>query len=114
LHQTDVNAMTLSSDERTMAMIGHGLTFLEGGIIGPLVLYLIKKDESEFVAFHSLQSLYFGLLYLAIGFGTCFVGFIVLLIPYIVFELVACIEAQKGNWYKLPLAGDWAMEVHRP
>ena len=49
------------------AAIAHGLTFFEGGIIGPLIVYVIKKDSSPFVAFHALQSLYF----VAVG-GECF------------------------------------------
>jgi hypothetical protein len=110
----DAHALEPTTDDRTMAMIGHALTFIEGGIIGPLIMYLVKKDDSEFVAFHSLQSLYFGLLFLAVAIGTCGIGAILFVIPYLVFEVIACIEAQRGNWYKLPLVGGWAMEVHHP
>ena len=106
-------ALAPSTDDRTVAMIGHALTFVEGGIIGPLIVYLVKKDESDFVAFHALQSLYFGLLFLAVVLGTCGLG-VILVIPYLAFEVIACIEAQKGNWYKLPFVGGWAMEVHHP
>ncbi|MCB9778646.1 MAG: DUF4870 domain-containing protein [Alphaproteobacteria bacterium] len=104
-------------EERTMAMIGHGLTFVEGGIVGPLLVYLLKRDQSEFVAFHALQSLYFGLLALLIigpatvitcGFGA------VLVVPYFIFEVIACIEANKGEWYELPIVGAWAMRSHHP
>ena len=53
-----------------MAMIAHilGLT----GWVGPLILYLVKKDEaSKFLKFHMLQSLWFQvamvIVYVALG-----------------------------------------------
>jgi len=106
-----------SKDECTLALIAHALTFVEGGVIGPLILYLVKKDESEFVAFHALQSLYFGLLAVAliapISVITCGLG-AVLVVPYIVFEIIACIEANKGSWYELPIVGAIALRTHHP
>lgn len=33
----------VSGDERNMALISHALSFVEGGIVGPLILYLVKK-----------------------------------------------------------------------
>ena len=108
---------TPTSDERTWALVSHALTFIEGGIIGPLVVYLVKKNESEFVAFHALQSLYFGLLAVAIiapvALITCGFG-AVLVLPYFIFELIACVEANKGEWYELPIVGPWAMRTHHP
>ncbi len=106
-----------TADERTWAMIGHALTFIEGGIVGPLVVYLVKREESEFVAFHALQSLYFGLLAVAIigpaAILTCGAG-AVLVLPYLIFEVIACIEANKGEWYELPIVGQWALNSHHP
>lgn len=106
-----------TADERTWALVGHALTFVEGGIIGPLIVYLVKREESEFVAFHALQSLYFGLLAAAIiapaTIVTCGMG-AVLVLPYLVFEIIACIEANKGEWYELPIVGPWALRSHHP
>lgn len=102
----------LSSDERMMAAAAHGLTFFEGGLIGPLILYFVKKDESEFVAFHALQSLYFGLAFFVISFVTCGVGAVLLVIPYVVFEVIATIKAYEGEWYELPVVGRAAREKH--
>ncbi len=104
--------------DRTLALVAHALTFVEGGILGPLVLYLVGKDQSEFVAFHGLQSLYFGLAFLLVGaltgVVTCGLSLAVLAPAYIVFEILACVEAYKGNWYRLPLVGDYAYEQHHP
>ncbi len=106
-----------SSNERTLALVAHALSFVEGGVIGPLILYLAKRDESEFVAFHALQSLYFGLLAVVvigpIAFMTCGLG-AVLVVPYLVYEAIACIEANSGNWYELPIVGPLALRSHHP
>ena len=108
---------TPTSEERSLALVAHALTFVEGGIIGPLIIYLVKKDESPFVAFHALQSLYFGLLAALIvvpaAILTCGLG-LVLLLPYLLYEIIACVEAWKGEWYELPLAGPLAMRSHHP
>lgn len=102
-----------SKDERTMAAVAHGLTFVEGGIVGPLILYLVKKDESEFVAFHALQSLYFGLIFFGITLLTCGFG-VVLVVPYLIYEILAIIKANDGEWYELPIAGPMALRKHHP
>ena len=101
-----------SDEERMMAAVSHGLTFFEGGLFGPLVLYFIKKDESEFVAFHSLQSLYFGLAFFALTLFTCGVAGVLLVIPYIIFEGIATVKAYEGQWYELPVVGRYAREKH--
>jgi uncharacterized protein len=107
----------VSSEERTVALVAHGLTFVEGGIIGPLVVYLVKRDSSEFVAFHALQSVYFGLLALVVilpvAVVTCGLG-AVLVAPYFALEVWACLKAYDGEWYRLPIAGDLAARRHPP
>ena len=47
-----------SSDEKTMALLSHILT-LVSAFIAPLVIYLVKKDDSSFVAEHAKESLNF-------------------------------------------------------
>ena len=43
----------MTQDERTMAMLAHLLGIVTG-FLGPLVIWLIKKDQSKFVAYHAL------------------------------------------------------------
>jgi uncharacterized protein len=111
------HASGLSRDDRTIALVAHVLTFIEGGIIGPLVVYFLKRDSSEFIAFHALQSVYFGLMALVIilpvAIFTCGLG-AVLVVPYFVYEVWACLKAYDGEWYRLPLAGDLAAQRHPP
>lgn len=47
-----------TSDEKTMALLSHVLTFVFP-ILGPLVIYLVKKNESSFVTYHAKESLNF-------------------------------------------------------
>jgi len=95
-----------------MAALSHGLTFFEGGLFGPLVLYFVKKDEDDFVAFHALQSLYFALAFLVLTVVTCGVAGALLVIPYLVFEGIATLKASEGEWYALPVVGKYARERH--
>lgn len=115
----------ITDEERTLAALGHGLTFVEGGIIGPLVLYVLKRDASPFVAFHALQSLYFGIGFLIVTlicFASMFVTLglaIFLVVPFLaglsvvclVFEIIAAIKAYNGEW---PIAGVMAPSTHPP
>jgi uncharacterized protein len=100
----------LTSDEKNMGALAHGLSFIEGGIVGPVVLYVVKKDDSRFIAFHALQSAYFGIGFLIISLVTCGIGAILLLIPYFVYEILATIKAKDGEWYHLPIVGSMAMK----
>ena len=101
-----------SQDDRVIAAVAHGLSFVEGGILGPLVIYLLKKDENDFIAFHSLQSLYFGLAFLVGSILTCGVGAAVLVWPYLIFQAIATMRAYEGEWYELPMVGAYARKQH--
>src|SRR4051812_7355437 len=45
-----------TQDERTLAILSHILT-LVAPILAPLIIYLLKKDESKYVAAHAKESL---------------------------------------------------------
>lgn len=117
--------MEPTSEEKQLAMIAQigpaVVSFLTGGSLGwvvPLVLYLTKKDQSKFVGFHALQSLIFqGVLFIAAlilifaGFFTCGITWAILGlggIAALVFQILAGIKANEGQWYMLPIAGDYA------
>lgn len=119
------SSLTLTADEKTWAMASHALTFVEGGVIGPLAVYLLKKDESEFIAFHALQSLLFGLFWAVFAtviilpltlctFGLGAFGIFFVVPFYLGFEVVAVLKANEGEWYRLPIVGDIAARHHPP
>ena len=108
--------MEPTPDERQWALLAHlsGLiaSFLGGmSFLGPLIVWLIKKDQSAFVADQAKEALNFQiavtialLVSFAIGAATC-VGF--LLVPVVgigslVYAIIAAMEANKGVVYRYP------------
>ena len=90
-------------DARTMAMVVHLLAVFTGAI-GALVIYFMKKDDSEFVRFHALQTIYFELVSIPIALVTCGIWGVAVLI----LNIVACTRASAGEWYEYPIVGAWA------
>jgi uncharacterized Tic20 family protein len=107
----------ITQDDRTMAMLAYILGIFTG-FVGPLVIWLIKKDQSRFVAYHSMQALMFHaaitigyvlssfLMMVAIGFLT-YPAFGIL---SLVFSIIAGMAANKGEWYEIPLVGKFARQ----
>ena len=104
----------VTQDEKTMAVLAHALGFFTG-FLGPLIIYLVKKD-SRFVAFHSLQALFFQLVVIAVSIVSgllvaVLVGCVMavaVLVADIYFVVMAATASSRGEWYEYPLAGKWA------
>src|SRR5262249_28202433 len=64
---------TITRDERTNAMLAHVLTIF-AGFIAPGIIYLVKRRESRFIAFHALQAFFWHMLQMAVF----FLGFVAL------------------------------------
>lgn len=99
-----------SSDERTMSMFIY-LISLFTAIIGPLIIWGIKKDESEFINHHGKEYFNFFISYTIYGFiggllMMVLIGFIIvpiLAIMYFIFTLIALFKAYNGEYYRFPL-----------
>jgi len=102
-------------DERMWGMLCHlsalsGLIIPFGNLIGPLVVYTLKKDEYAFVADHGKESLNFQisvLIYLMIsGIAVLLlVGiFFLLFVPFIaiILTVLAGVRANDGEYYRYP------------
>ncbi len=97
-----------SGDEKTLGLLAHLITFLSA-FIGPLIIYLLKKDDSVFVSAHAKESLNFQItmLLVTIVLIISVVGiFLLWLLGIIVLVLVivATIKASEGRLYKYPLS----------
>jgi uncharacterized Tic20 family protein len=95
-----------TSDEKTMALLSHVLTFFFP-LLAPLIIYLIKKDESAFVAYHAKESLNFQitLVIICIILFITVIGILLLWVVGIigaVLVIVATIRASEGKLYKYP------------
>ncbi|MBD0295060.1 MAG: DUF4870 domain-containing protein [Flavisolibacter sp.] len=101
----------VTDDERILGIFAHVLT-LFAGFLAPLVIYLIKKDNSPFVRDHAKESLNFQLTLLIgyiIGFILMIVliGFLVLMIiglVHLVLVIVATVKASDNQLYRYPFA----------
>src|SRR6476620_11645899 len=90
-----------ASEERTMAILCHALCIV-GWILVPLIIYLVKKDESSFVAAHAKESLNFQIT-LFIIMVILFISLIGILLIWVVgilaavLMIVASIKASEGK-----------------
>lgn len=102
-------------DERLWGMLCHLLSFSGylipfGSVLGPLIVWMIKKDEMPFVNDQGKESLNFQLTMLIaviVSVILCFVliGFLMLgvvLIFQIVVVIIASIKANDGVKYRYP------------
>lgn len=111
------NVPVVTQDDKTMAMLAYLLGIVTG-FAGPLILWLLKKDQSKFVAFHSLQAL---LQHAAVVLGYILssvlfivvIGFITLpvfVVLGLVFSILAGLAANRGEWYDIPVLGKIARQ----
>ena len=63
---------TLSNEDKMIGMFSHFSIFL-GGFIVPLVFWLIYREKSQFIRFHSLQAIFFHVAYLVVMFVWIFI-----------------------------------------
>jgi uncharacterized Tic20 family protein len=107
----------LSESERNWAMFCHlsafaGFFFPFGGIIGPLICWLSRRDDSAWVNLNGRNSLNFQLsmlLYIVLAIPLCF---IILGIPIIIVLgtlkviciIIASVKAAKGELFRYPMA----------
>ena len=97
-----------TSDEKTMAILAHILT-LVAPILAPLIIYLVKKDESRYVAYHAKESLNFQITIMIVIiclFLTVIGILLIWVIAIIAFVLViiATIRAGEGVLYTYPFS----------
>lgn len=101
-----------TKDNLTMAMLCHLLGALLG-ILGSLIIWLIKKDDHPFIDDQGKEATNFHLtlliaqmVCLVISFVTCGFGAILHLVPLIlqwVFGIIGAVKANNGEWYRYPL-----------
>lgn len=105
-----------SSQEKTWAMLCHIASFAYfiplGHILGPLIIWLLKKDESELVDDQGKESLNFQLsmtIYLLLALPLVFliVGIpllIVLGVLDLILVILAAVSAAQGQPFRYPLS----------
>ena len=100
-----------SQDAKNLAMLCHLLGLLTY-FLGPLILWMIKKDEDAFVDEQGKEALNFqitiAIAFAVAGVTSCIgIGFIVggaAVVANIIFSIMACLAASKGEHYRYPVA----------
>jgi uncharacterized Tic20 family protein len=116
------------SDDGTWAMLSY-LGSILFGLLAPLIVYLVKKDESPFVRFHGAQALNLAISFAAVSVGLWVVGTVIgavtfgvgallgfLLwaaagIVYLVYAIMGAMAANRGEMNTMPTWLAWPM-VH--
>ncbi len=99
----------IPQDSKNLAMLCHLLGLLTN-FLGPLILWLIKKDEDAFVDEQGKEALNFQITLMLAGIvagATSCIGIGIILIPVVgiadlVFSIMACVAASKGQHYRYP------------
>ena len=111
-----MNRLDSNPESRMWAMVAHvsalsGFVIPFGNILGPLIVWLIKKDEMAFVEDQGKEALNFNIsitIYAIISgiLTLVLVGFAMLLIlaiAWLVFVILAAVKANEGTAYRYPL-----------
>jgi len=109
------SASSVSAEERNWATIAHlsalaGFIIPFGNILGPLIVWLIKKDQSAHIGDAAREALNFNI---TVGIGAIisfclmlvFIGFLlfgVLAIVWLVLVIVAAVKSSDGTVYRYP------------
>lgn len=106
------NPEDASVDDRNLALLMH-LLALFTGFVGPLVIWLVKKDDSAYLDQHGKEALNFQISLLIYSFSIGVIGAItcgwglILFLPFIGLILVGCIMAamqgHRGDPCNYPL-----------
>jgi uncharacterized Tic20 family protein len=106
-----------TQDERTWGMLAHLAAFAGflvpfGNVFAPLVVWLMKREQSEFVADQGKEALNFNITVL-IGAALCgvlvfvFIGILLgvaLFVFWLALTIIAGIKAGEGHRYRYPFA----------
>ena len=113
-----------ANDSKNWAMGAH-LTALAGALVGgvasfvgPLVIWLIRREDDQFAAQHALEALNFNLMVLGVvivgailGIGTLGLGFLIVLpiylllgILWLIWSIQAAMAASRGEPYRYPVS----------
>ncbi|MFO0904793.1 MAG: DUF4870 domain-containing protein [Pirellulales bacterium] len=95
-----------NADDKMWAMLAH-LSFFVLGIIGPLVIWIVKKEKSPYVEDQAKEALNFQL---AVTIVAMVSAMTIVLIPFamiamlggMIYSVLAAVEANNGNYYRYP------------
>ena len=102
----------LSNEQRTFALCSYLIPLVTSTtFIVPLIIWLLKKGEDDYIEKHAKESLNFQISFIIYAFVAWLSVFVLVgailfpavVIAYMVFAIVASVKAYKGEDYKIPL-----------
>lgn len=114
------DALVITEESRNWAMIAHLSALVAAGVggmgfLGPLVVWLVRKDQDRYVAHHAVEALNFNLSMILYAILAVLLAFTIVLIPvsilmavfgfpfWFIVSIVAAVKAQRGEGYRYPL-----------
>jgi uncharacterized Tic20 family protein len=100
-----------TQDEKNLALIMHVLSLVGFSLIGPLIVWLVKKDESPFINAQGRELLNFQisfLIYAIVCIPLCFVLIgipllIVVGLASFILTIIGLVKATEGKIYRFPV-----------
>ena len=117
----ELQVANASKEHRTWGMVAHlaalaGFVVPFGNIVGPLVVWLIKKDESPFVAYHAKQAMWFQIFVAIVGVVFALVGLVICVtIPLAIlvglgalaYAIYGAVQVNGGKDFEYYWVGEW-------
>lgn len=115
-----------AADDATWALAAY-VGQLIIGLVAPLIVFLVRKDQSPFIRFHGAQALNAALSYLAVFIGSLalvilgiaakapvllivvFPAMIIFAIVHFVYLIIGAVKAGRREMYRLPAWICWRM-----
>lgn len=101
-----------SQDDKTLGIVMHVLCLIGFPIIGPLIVWLMKKDQSHYLDRQGRELLNFQISYLIYAFVSGLLCLFLIGIPLlfavaiasIVLTIIGIVKAADGTVYRFPLS----------
>jgi len=101
-----------TQDEKNLALIMHVLSLVGFSLLGPLIVWLVKKHESAFIDRQGRELLNFQLSFLIYTIACVPLCFLLIGIPMLVavgvaaftLTVIGLVKATEGKIYRFPLA----------
>jgi uncharacterized Tic20 family protein len=101
----------VTQDEKTLGIIMHVLCLVGFPILGPLIVWLIKKDQSSYLDQQGRELLNFQISYLLYALASGVLCLVLIGIPLLfavgiatlVLTIIGVVSASEGKVYRFPL-----------
>lgn len=111
-----MESLTPTKDERMWGMISHLSALVAfiiplGSVLGPLVVWLVKREDSPFIDQNGKEALNFAisiLIYMTVSgiLMLVLIGILLVILValfWLIFVIIAAIRANEGTVYRYPL-----------